>query len=526
MSDLAASDQRDVMAEAPPFHHLHPLTIFVMTFNGLGRNLLLIPVLYFSVFNRNLGLTALGTAAVIGLIIGFSALRWSRFTYQVTDKEIRIKSGLLHRNNRSIPFDRIQDVSLEQQLLARILGLATVRLETGSGGGDDGTLDALSLADAEQFRDFIRDYKREGAGDSPGDIVGERTGDAEASQPAEQAEYPIFAMDMRRILIAGLFNFSFILLAILGTVAQNFDFLLPDGFFDPRNWLDSLPDSASFNSLSAAQRLIGAIGAITTLLFIGVTSGLVSTLVREYGFRLDLVPSRRPGFRRRRGLFTLTDLVLPIHRIQAAVLQSGPVRELHGWHHLKFTSLASDPSGETDHSSAPCAQMAEINAILGYTSISNAAADLAYSPVNPAFWWRRAVMTIVLIGAISGLAATLFHGGFYALLLLAVPLIILNYLDWLHHQFAIDGGQLFVRSGWWRRRLTILPIRKIQSVDVSQSPLDHPLDLATITIGIAGGSALTPLKIEAISKTVAMQLRSHLLHSTESHLTGVIYDPR
>ena len=100
-------------------------------------------------FDQNFLHTGLAAAVLIVLIVGVTALIWSRFTYQVTAREIRIRSGLLNRNNRSIPFDRIQDVSLEQKLISRLLGLATVALETGSGGGEDGQLDALSRADAE-----------------------------------------------------------------------------------------------------------------------------------------------------------------------------------------------------------------------------------------------------------------------------------------------------------------------------------------------------------------------------------------
>jgi putative membrane protein len=79
------------------------------------------------------------------------------------------------------------------------------------------------------------------------------------------------------------------------------------------------------------------------------------------------------------------------------------------------------------------------------------------------------------------------------------------------HQYALTDHQLFVRSGWWWRRLAILPRRKIQTVDVSQSPLDHPLALATITIGIAGGSAIRPLTIRDIGFDRAMDLRLALV---------------
>jgi putative membrane protein len=382
-----------------------------------------------------------------------------------------------------------------------LLGLATVALETGSGGGEDGKLNALARTDAEALRDRIRDYK-----------AGLQAGDAGADiQPTTEDAPPLFAMDNRRILIAGLFNFSFVLLAILGAVAQNLDFLLPEAFFDPRYWLDALPEREMIDGFSFWVRIGGALAAILSLITIGLVSGIVRTFVREYGFRLDKVVSGQPGFRRRRGLLTLTDMVMPIHRVQAAILQTGPVRARFGWYHLKFTSLAGDTGAETDHSAAPCATLAEIDPILRECAIHPAADDLAFQPVNAAFWWRGAILASLILAGIALGNGMFVHQGFFAIILLALPVAWFLFLNWRHHQYALTDRQLFVRSGWWWRRLTILPLRKIQTVDVSQSPLDHPLDLATVMIGIAGGSGARPLMIKDIGFAQAMDLRAVLL---------------
>jgi len=261
------------------------------------------------------------------------------------------------------------------------------------------------------------------------------------------------------------------------------------------------------------MRIAGALAAIVALVAVGLVSGIVRTFVREYGFRLDKVESGQHGFRRRRGLFTLTDLVMPIHRIQAAVLQTGPVREHFGWHHLKFISLAGDSGGETDHSAAPCATLAEIDPILEQCAIHRTHSDLALQQVNPAFWWRGTIIATLLLAAIALGNGFLVHRGFLALPLLALPIAAVLFLNWRHHQYALTDSQLFIRSGWWRRRLTILPLRKIQTVDVSQSPLAHPLGLATVTIGIAGGTAVRPLMIRDIGLDQAMELRAALVSS-------------
>lgn len=487
------------------FRRLHPLSIVLKSVAAIGQNLIFMGVLYFSVFDQNIVYAGLAALALLVIIVVITTLIWSRFTYHIGPKEIRIKSGLLSRNNRSIPFDRIQDVSLEQKLVSRILGLATVKLETGASAGEDGKLDALALVDAAALRNMVRDYKSGVAAN----VADADEGTASTEETDERL--PLFAMNNRRIFIAGLFNFSFILLAILGAIAQNLDFLLPDEFFNPWYWAEQLSEQDMVNGLSFSAQIAGAVGALVSLIAVGLGSGIIRTFIREYGFRLDRVDRGQPGFRRRRGLFTLTDMVMPIHRVQAAVLRTGPIRQRFGWYHLKFQSLASDGSGESDHSAAPCAQMEEVDPILAETDIANVPLDLEFHRVDPALWWRDAVIIAVILGGVSSGLGLFVEPAFYALLLLALPIIAVMVLNWRHHQYALTRDQLFVRAGWWRRKLTILPIRKIQTVDISQSPLDHPLELASVTVGIAGGSSMAPLKINDIPMATAMALRKRLI---------------
>lgn len=494
-----------VADDADQFRRLHPLSIILKSVAAIGQNLIAMGVLYFSVFDQNIVYASLAATALLAFIIGITALIWSRFTYHIGPKEIRIKSGLIRRNNRSIPFDRIQDVSLEQKLISRILGLATVKLETGASVGEDGKLDALALADAQALRDIVRDYKS-GFGANGRDIS---EGTVHSTESEERP--PLFSMNNRRILTAGLFNFSFILLAILGAIAQNLDFLLPNEFFNPWYWAKQVGEQDMINGLSFSAQIAGAISALVSLIAIGMGSGIIRTFIREYGFRLDRVDTGQPGFRRQRGLFTLTDMVMPIHRVQAAILKTGPIRKRFGWYHLKFQSLASDGGGESDHSAAPCAQLDEVAPILAETHITNVTADLEFDRVNAAFWWRDAVLLTLVLGALSMGLGLFAHPGFYVLILLSPPISAIKFLGWRYHQYALTETQLFVRAGWWRRKLTILPIRKVQTVDIGQSPLDHPLDLASVTVGIAGGSSMAPLRINDIPITSAIALRAKLI---------------
>src|SRR5688572_8169200 len=89
---------------------------------------------YLAVSGR-MGTALLGAIALLAFLVGGLFLYWTRFEYRVGDNEIRIDSGILSRTNRSIPFDRIQDVDITQGPLARLAGIAKVKFETGGSGG-------------------------------------------------------------------------------------------------------------------------------------------------------------------------------------------------------------------------------------------------------------------------------------------------------------------------------------------------------------------------------------------------------
>ncbi len=204
----------------------------------------------------------------------------------------------------------------------------------------------------------MRERKRQTA--SAGDTAQEPA----AAEPQAASAPVLFAMDNRRIATFGLFEFSLVIFAVLLGAAQQFDFLLP---FNPWDW-DEWAAFASnhrhdFDWIGATGRLGAALAVLVGVLAIagiGMLTGIARTFAREYGFTLERTSK---GFRRRRGLFTRTDVVMPVHRVQALRIATGIVRHRFGWQGLEFVSLASDQKNAS-HAVAPFARMDEIAAVV------------------------------------------------------------------------------------------------------------------------------------------------------------------
>ncbi len=420
-------------------------------------------------------------AAVLVISFLFRWASWTRFRYFTDDEDIRIESGLLSRTARSIPYERIQDVSIEQKPLARIFALGEVKFETGGGKGDEGTLSYVSIKEAERLRGLVRDRKS-----------GAASNDTAISTLDTAETEPLFSMDGGRLLIFGFYSFSLVIFAVLAGAAQQFDFLLDFDIWDIGAWLGIIEhNGVSLDKISLSARIIAAMFAIFGLVAIGIVTGIVRTVVREYGFRLDQTAK---GFRRRRGLLTLTDVVMPIHRIQAAAIITGPVRIRRGWYALKFISLADDGGKKNedggDHVAAPFATMSEIQAVASQADIRLPLTDMVFTKSRASYWLDQwLIAAFVMVMATSGLIVFT-DTGRYALWAAAIAMIyaLILYADWRSNGYAVDGDQLLVRAGWWRKKLTIAPQINIQTVGISQGPLARIRGVAQLNFGIAGGT--------------------------------------
>lgn len=452
---------------------LHPLGLFVGFITGLPQLIFPILAALFGTRGSNLGaLPIIGGVLLVSL--AFRWLGWRRFRYWIGADEVRIERGIINRTARSIPFERIADVGMEQKPLARMLGLAEIKFETGGGEGEDARLSFVSLDQAAALRETVRARKAGLAAIRPG----------EAEEPVE-ASAPVFAMDNRRLLTLGFYSFSLVIFAVLAGAAQQLDFLLPYDVWDIEHWLGAAEENGiDVTHLQRSTQVWGLVAALAGLVAIGMATGVVRAFLTDYGFRLDRTPK---GFRRRRGLLTHTDVTLPVERVQAANIATGAIRVRSGWHALRFVSLASENRKEPDHMVAPLAQLDEIAPILAEVHLRLPDANLAFERAPRSAWLVRWMIVSALIVVAAAVAASQVGNlGWLVALAVLVPGLAL-WFAWRHSFHALDAEQIYARHGWWNRRLDLARQVMVQSVTLSRGPLDRWLGLARLDFGIAGG---------------------------------------
>ncbi|WP_323791584.1 PH domain-containing protein [Nocardioides sp.] len=106
--------------------------------------------------------------------IAFGVLRYLTTGFRITQGRVELRRGLLSRHVLSTPQDRVRTVDLTSSLIHRLLGLTTVRIGTGSAGGEDGDLDLDGLP-IERARTLRRELLQGATDDDGAPVAG--TGD-------------------------------------------------------------------------------------------------------------------------------------------------------------------------------------------------------------------------------------------------------------------------------------------------------------------------------------------------------------
>lgn len=161
---------------------LHPRVIWLFFINSMLRWLSLfifggvyLVFFYFGsyVSSDNTAVNYLANLAVlvyIGAILFIVILSyvWARlsyhfYRYELTDNGFKKESGVIYKQYVTIPYERIQNVDIYRGVIARILGLSDIHVQTAGstvaagkyGKVSEGRLPGLAFQDAEKLQDEL-----------------------------------------------------------------------------------------------------------------------------------------------------------------------------------------------------------------------------------------------------------------------------------------------------------------------------------------------------------------------------------
>lgn len=454
---------------------LHPLTLVLRVGASLpALFLLLLPTLQ-NPSSENV------VSVVLSIVFGVVALpaivlQYLRFSYRITSKQIVIQKGVIKRQNRSIPIERIQNVQIEQNLVARLVGLAKVTVETAGSSTTEGSLEYVGLSDAQEIRQVVRSFQQH------------TTPTTDPSGEEEKSlRHTLFSMPLTRVLLSGAFRFSLFYIAL---VFSAFQVVNPEAII--QRVLRSQGRIDQITETMAAHPGLTVLATVVVAVFFGWISGILIHLARYYGFKLWLDGNK---LHKRHGLFTVTEGTIPLKKVQALILRTNPFMRAFGWYELEVQTVGMNVDEQGHRVIAPFAQYDRILSLADRVR----AFDLpdTFGSVSLLTIRRRFLRYTLALSTLLLPAAYFWPGDWWQVGDVALPwwgfvlvpfLLGWAFLQYRHHGYEVKDDGLFIRRGVLSHYLWIIPVEKFHVFHATASIFQQRLDLKTLFVDTAGAA--------------------------------------
>ncbi|MCB8932092.1 MAG: PH domain-containing protein [Fimbriimonadaceae bacterium] len=461
---------------------LHGATMLVEAIEFLRRFLFTV-IVVLAAGSRREGMGEIVIAGVGALTVAVSVFRYATTRYGFEGAAFVVTSGLVWKQNRTIPLARIQNVNVQRNVLHRILGVSQVDIQTASGSAAEASLKVLSEADAQELKHAL-------LGQTPGPAF-------------EVRETPpsLFQVELRDLMLAGAFqNRSlYLVFAVLGLMQG------PE--------LMGFVRRASGPATHLARSL--GVGALVLagflLLLVGWFLAIAGTVTKYYGFH---IARHEKGLKVGFGLLTQIEHVIPLRRVQYVRVVQPWLYRLLGLCEMDVATAGSFGKEEGGGTTklAPVVREENAGRLGRHVFADLPLGEVEWSGVSP-LTIRRGFLAIFwpcLLG--TGLLARTLGPWMGALL----PVFLA--LGWIYARkrhaalgYAIRERFLCVRGGVLKRSIVFIPLERVQYVEAGSSPFQRALGLATLRVRTASSFATPDAVIPDLPAPVAHRLQDEIV---------------
>lgn len=524
------------------FKRLHPLSILFLLLRQVKG--LFIPLLVFLFISGrdgysmgNIILIGVWLILVIVIPLFLGALQYWFYRYSMGEEGLEVRWGVISRQVRMIPYEKIQNIDTTRTLFHRWFGVADVLVQTASGVEPEAVMQVLSLPQVEELRSLV--FERKGALEAKAGstLEGELGPEREQGFTSEEIEDPsssrvetgalksqpaelLYSMDFKDLLVHGLISqrgFALVM-AGLGIGFNHFSDRM-EQWLNPQRleqWArgDQWANVIGMEAQKGAGWWMVVAGCLLLLgLILTQFLSLAQSVFGMYGFTLT-----RQGthFTMSYGLLTQQAITISLPRIQMMQMETTVLGRWLGLLGIRVKTAGNQEMKQGGGQRSwfmPLVRERELGDRLDSISKSFSLEDLEWMPMHPGTQnrvTRKALIRCLLILSAGWMAAgpwVLWLGP--GLLLVAAVWAIKASQSM---SVALAEEVIWYRCGWLKRHWFMVPYGKIQSIQLRESPFDRRWGMIGLGLDVAnaGASWKSSFYIPYLSADQARELADYL----------------
>ncbi|WJG08030.1 PH domain-containing protein [Aliiglaciecola sp. LCG003] len=430
--------------------------------------------------------------AVIAFIVLSSVLQYVFYTFRLKGQTVEIRSGVLSKKNINLPFERIQNVTIEQPLYYRLNNHACLQLDTAGSAKQEAKIVALPMDYAKYLKSQILQQKS----------IQINEPSAEEKQPQSPTEQLINSRSIKDLILHGITNNR--VWIILGVLAPVYD----DIASYMVSWLDSI--GIDYQSYFDIQTQSIWQVALTGLLLIIIVAGSLSLLsvlgsiVMFYQYTLHKTDDK---YVRRSGLFTRQEVTMRLSRLQLLVFKQDWLDVLLGRINLemKQNSSAGQHANQIQQNNkiiVPSVTHHQALAISEDALELNQLRNVEFNSISKRFIWRQIIYWLLPLNILaSGFVLT--HANPFGLVIVEIVTfvaLVLIWCRWKRWGYAADPKYFYIRKGLFGVNHYCFANYKVQQSKFVQNPIMRRHNLANIVFILASGSLAIPFMPAKVAK--------------------------
>ena len=465
--------------------------------------------------NNYLGYLIVGIVVLVILQFIFSYLSYLKYQFQIQQNAFIVHKGVIKRSKVEIPFHRIQNINIQQNILQQILGVVGFQIETAGESASEIKIKALDSATANLLKENLLEEVKEVVDDFKDVDYAASIQDKSISNEAvaeNQKASTLLHLSFGRLLKVGLssnYLKGFGLLALFIGGIGNFVNDILSRFIDvdfEEDLVHRIPETLSFL-------------AIVGFVFVFLAFALTVTLEVIKYFNLKVIRIK-DNFEASYGLFKRISQVIKKNKTQVVSIEHNPILRLFKINNVFVSQASASEISEKQKIGLVGITLQQFEeffeAIFDLTFQQNYVQTKTSFRFMVVLFWRQ-VLIYIGFGA-AGYFLIFPSAGFGIAAIAFLGFTFLNYKIVSKSYIGLNDDLLKIGSGSIHTKSEFVALHKIQSVKLKRSIFQRINGHADLIIFTASGSISVPY----LPYVDALKYFNFMLYKVESSRLGWI----